>query len=118
MTDPVIGYYVHHQGSGHAHRALSIARACEVPVTGLSTAPPPSGWPGRWVTLADDAAPGPLEDQDAGGRLHYVPVGNAGLRSRMSAISTWIEQEQPALMMVDVSVEVAALSRLHGVPVV
>lgn len=118
QTDPVIGYYVHHQGAGHAHRALSISRACALPVTGLSTAPAPAGWPGGWVSLADDAEPEPLEDKDAHDRLHYVPVGGDGLRSRMSAISGWIDQQRPALMVVDVSVEVATLSRLHGVPVV
>lgn len=117
-VDPVIGYYVHHQGAGHAHRALSISRACALPVTGLSTAPAPAGWPGRWVQLADDTEPEPVEDKDAHNRLHYVPIGSDGLRSRMSAISAWIEQQRPALMMVDVSVEVAALCRLHGVPVV
>ena len=118
QTDPVIGYYVHHQGSGHAHRALSISRACALPVTGLSTAAAPAGWPGQWVRLADDTEPEPLEDKDAHDRLHYVPLGGAGLRSRMNAISGWIEQQRPALMVVDVSVEVATLSRLHGVPVV
>ena len=118
QTDPVIGYYVHHQGSGHAHRALSISRACAMPITGLSTAPAPAGWPGRWVRLADDTEPEPTQDQDANNRLHYVPVGGGGLRSRMSVISGWLEQQRPVLMMVDVSVEVATLCRLHGVPVV
>ena len=36
----------------------------------------------------------------------------------MAALSAWIERAQPTLMVVDVSVEVAALCRLHGVPVV
>ena len=36
----------------------------------------------------------------------------------MAAISRWIEQTTPELMIVDVSVEVALLARLHGIPVV
>jgi hypothetical protein len=36
----------------------------------------------------------------------------------MAAISAWISQAAPAVMMVDVSVEVSVLARLMGVPVV
>lgn len=36
----------------------------------------------------------------------------------MAMISRWIVHTRPALMVVDVSVEVALLARLHGVPVV
>jgi len=116
-SGPLVGYYVHHQGQGHAHRALSIASAGSLPVTALSSGVRPQGWTGQWISLADDAGAHPDQHLDAGGRLHYVPVGHAGLRSRMAAISAWIEAHQPALMVVDVSVEVALLARLHGVPV-
>lgn len=115
---PLIGYYVHHQGHGHTHRALSIASASELRITALSSAVRPDGWPGDWVTLDDDAGAHPGDDLDAGGRLHYVPTHHDGLRSRMAAISAWIEKARPDLMVVDVSVEVALLARLHGVPVV
>ncbi|MGI4895810.1 MAG: glycosyltransferase, partial [Janthinobacterium lividum] len=77
------------------------------------------GWPGDWVVLDRDDAP-PLDEVSAtaGGRLHWVPVGHRGLRSRMSAVAAWIERAQPTLMVVDVSVEVTLLARLCGVPVV
>lgn len=115
-----VGYYVHHQGSGHTHRALSISQAlpADVTVTGLSTAPKPTGWPAEWVQLADDAGALPTQGLTAGGRLHYVPLGHDGLRTRMAQIADWIDQHQPDLMIVDVSVEVALLARLHGVRVV
>lgn len=115
---PVIGYYVHHQGRGHAHRALAISAASELTITGLSSGPRPNGWAGDWVDLPDDAGAHLSADLDAGGRLHYAPRDHRGLRTRMATISAWIEKHRPRLMVVDVSVEVALLARLHGVAVV
>lgn len=120
----VTGYYIHHHGHGHLHRAGTIARAAArshgTVVTGLSSRARPAGWFGPWVTLADDAGsaePTP-DNPTAFGRLHWVPTGHAGLRSRAAAVSAWIAAADPAVMVVDVSVEVALLARLHGVPVV
>jgi predicted glycosyltransferase len=114
----VIGYYVHHQGKGHLHRAQALAAALDVPVTGLSSLPAPTGWRGDWVELPrDDQADHPT-DVTAGDQLHWVPRHDTGLRGRTAAISAWIERAQPRLVVVDVSVEVALLVRLHGVPVV
>ena len=113
-----IGYYVHHQGGGHARRALAIARECATPVTGLSTLPKPEAWPGPWIRLErDDLAVSPLEPT-ANGSLHWAPVDDEGMRRRMARISAWIADAEPTLFVSDVSVEVAALARLHGVPVV
>jgi len=117
-TGPLVGYYVHHQGRGHAHRALSIASASTLAITALSSGVRPQGWTGDWVSLPDDAGAHRDSDLDAGDRLHYVPLGHPGLRSRMAAVSSWIETHRPDLMVVDVSVEIALLARLHGVGVV
>jgi hypothetical protein len=114
----MIGYYVHHQGSGHGHRAVSVNRLAGVELTGLSTAPRPAGWTGPWVDLPDDAGVGPEVDVTAHGRLHYVPLGSRGLSRRMAMIAAWIEAARPEALVVDVSVEVALLARLHGLPVV
>ncbi|MCW2735758.1 glycosyltransferase [Nocardioides sp.] len=116
----MIGYYVHHQGSGHLHRAMTVAPHLPGPVTGLSSLPRPPAWPGPWLQLArDDAAPSYGEaDVTAGGRLHWVPLGDEGLRGRMSALAGWIDRESPSALVVDQSVEVCLLARLHGVPVV
>ncbi|MCR6033264.1 glycosyl transferase [Nocardioides sp. zg-579] len=118
-----IGYYVHHVGRGHLHRATSVAAELArggAEVTGLSTLPRPAGWPGPWVELApDDVGADPDRDRvTAGGRLHWVPAHHAGLRSRAAAISAWLAGAAPRAVVVDVSVEVCLLARLHGVPVV
>jgi hypothetical protein len=114
----MIGYYIHHQGSGHRHRASSVQRLAEVEITGLSTAPRPADWLAAWVDLPDDAGRGPEQDVTAHGRLHYVPLHSRGLSARMAMISAWVETARPEAMVVDVSVEVALLARLHGLPVV
>lgn len=120
----MIGYYIHHQGRGHLSRALAIARELGQPVTGLSSLPRPAGWPGDWVELplddlheGSDAARGST-DHDAHGRLHWVPLDSPGLRGRMAVIAGWISSSRPRAVVVDVSVEVCLLVRLHGVPVV
>lgn len=117
-----VGYYVHHQGSGHLHRAQTVATALPGPVTGLSSLPRPDGWIGDWVRLPrDDAAPAgysPARDVTATGRLHWVPLDDDGLRGRMSVLASWIGQADPRALVVDQSVEVCLLGRLHGVPIV
>ncbi|MEW2166656.1 glycosyltransferase [Streptomyces sp. NPDC007084] len=114
----MIGYYVHHQGSGHLNRARTIARHCPLPVTGLSTLPRPGDWPGPWVRLPadDDGDPTAFGDVTAGGRFHWAPILHAGLRGRMALIAQWIADTSPRLLVCDVSVEVAALARLLGTP--
>lgn len=130
---PKIGWYIHHQGSGHLHRAMTMARelACVGwHVTGLSSLPRPEQWPGAWVELERDVANSGYygagasaefhpdrKDVTAGGSLHFVPIGYPGLRRRSAQISTWIDSCRPRLMVVDVSVEIAVLTRLHGIPV-
>lgn len=114
-----VGYYVHHHGRGHLHRAAAIAAALDLPVTGLSSLPRPSDWAGEWVSLPLDVAEGaPPKDQTAHGRLHWVPTGTDGLRERMAMVAAWIAAARPRVFVSDVSVEVALLARLHGVPVV
>ena len=114
----MIGYYVHHVGSGHLHRARAIADAVRQPVTGLSSLPRPQGWRGHWIELARDDVGPTSGDVTAGGRLHWAPTHDPGLRGRMSRFSSWIDSAAPALVVVDVSAEVAVLARLHGVPVI
>jgi hypothetical protein len=114
----MIGYYIHHQGRGHSNRALAIAAELDQPVTGLSSLPRPAGWVGDWIELPrDDDAVDP-QDVDALGRLHWVPLRDPGMMRRMARISHWMADARPLVMIVDVSVEVALLARLFGVPVV
>ncbi|MFD3695174.1 glycosyltransferase [Streptomyces sp. NPDC058646] len=113
----MIGYYVHHQGSGHLHRARCIAAHLQGPVTILSSLPEPPAWTGGWVSLPPDGDDAPV-DPTARGRLHWVPLHHPEHRERMGAIAEWIRQERPALFVSDVSVEAATLARLMGTPVV
>ncbi|PFG65582.1 hypothetical protein B0O41_0348 [Propionibacteriaceae bacterium ES.041] len=127
----VIGWYAHHHGSGHLTRARVVAAALDRPVTLLTSRerPPEPGPFADWVELppdwttpelgSDPAGSDPAEeDPTARGVLHWVPRRHPGLRDRMAAISAWIQRHRPAAMVVDVSVEVAGLARLHGIPVI
>ncbi len=110
----MIAYYVHHHGSGHVNRALAIAGRLRTPVVGLSTLAEPAGWPGRWVRLPDDAE-GAVSDVTAHGTLHWAPLRHKGFHDRMAMISASLADAR--VLVSDVSVEVALLARLHGVPV-
>ena len=115
----MIGYYVHHQGSGHRTQMCCIARHLRNPLTVLSSTGRPSGWDQGWIDLAPDVGPSSnAEDCSARGVLHWAPRRDAHLRARMARIAEWIDSAQPTLMIIDVSVEVAILARLLGVPVV
>lgn len=87
-------------------------------MTGLSSLGRPPSWQGSWVPLDRDDAATSVRDATARGSLHWVPLGDTGLRSRMAALSRWIETSRPRAIVVDVSVEMVLLARLHGVPVV
>ncbi|EJL29599.1 hypothetical protein [Novosphingobium sp. AP12] len=111
-----IGYYVHHHGAGHYARAAAIAAACDWPVTLLGT-----GIGDRGIDLSDDRpASGQFDGQDAANcrpaAIHYAPLDHEGVRMRVARISDWIAAARPALMVVDVSAEVAMLARLASVP--
>jgi hypothetical protein len=114
----MIGYYIHHQGRGHINRALAITAELDQPVTGLSSQPRPVGWIGDWIELPRDDDGVDPHEIDAHGRLHWVPLHDRGLSGRMAKISRWIGDSRPQVVVVDVSVEVAVLARLFGVPVI
>ena len=118
-----VGYYAHHHGHGHLARAGAVLSHLQAEATALTSSPLASQLEKitNIVSLPLDtdlpdnlhARAVPLPDF-----LHYAPTGGAGLRDRMAQIAAWIAQSQPALLVVDVSVEVALLGRLLGVPVV
>lgn len=111
----MIGYYVHHHGVGHITRASQIARHLRSGVIGFSSLERPEDWPGEWVHLSSDLTDTP-EDPHAGGVLHWAPVHHEGFSKRMATLSQHMARLD--LMVVDVSVEVSLLARLHGVPTV
>jgi len=113
-----IGYYVHHHGAGHRARAAAIAAACDWPIVLLGT-----GMGERGIDLPDDRPrSGRFDGDDAAhcrpAALHYAPLDHSGVRLRVARIAEWIAQERPALMVIDVSVEVAMLARLASVPTI
>lgn len=141
----MIGVYAHHQGSGHVQRALSVAAALDDEVTVLTSArihADANPDPGRIrilplpldydeagtdaATGTDEATgPGPVAgdgpadpDPTAGGRLHWVPLRQAGLRQRMTMLAEWIGRDAPEVFWSDISVEVTLAARLTGTPVV
>ena len=113
----MIGYYVHHVGRGHLRNAVCIASALDHEVTGLSSLARPVEWSGPWIELDRDDT-GPAADPSAHGALHWAPLHDQGLATRMARIAAWVAATRPAALVVDVSVEVAAFGRLMGIPVV
>lgn len=122
----MIGWYAHHHGRGHVHRALALAAhlaEAGEQVAVLSSTPRPGGATVPWVELPRDDdglgdGMGQPSDPTAHGHLHWVPRGHDGLRARTAAVSSWVAEHRPRALVVDVSQEVALLARLHGVPVV
>lgn len=114
----MIGYYVHHHGSGHLRRMMAVTAEVAEPVTVLSSLPPPPGCVLPWLRLARDDVGRDVVDAEAAGTLHWVPRYDDGLRKRAAQIVGWVEQQRPTLVVVDVSVEVTVLVRLTGTPVV
>lgn len=111
-----VGYYVHHHGHGHWRRAQAIAQALTCPVTLLGSALPPLPAPLQRLDLPGDTAPGMQVEHFA--TLHYAPLNVPGLRERMALLADWMHRHWPCLLVVDVSVEVALLARLLGVPTI
>ncbi|WP_062732739.1 glycosyltransferase [Sphingobium abikonense] len=125
MTRP-IGYFVHHQGRGHAERCAAIAHAM------------PSSRPLTIFCACDDIFPAlpanadiviipslfePTGDEAASmdwvstpATLHCAPLGWPGIRSAMGQITSWFQDSDPALMICDVSAEIAQLARICSVP--
>lgn len=118
-----IGYYVHHQGDGHLQRALAIAANAPERIVLMGTGLAGRTRDVRCIDLPDDRASGPDFSGQDGARtrplaLHYAPLDHDGVRRRMSLVAQWIALENPALVVVDVSVEMAMLARLCATPVV
>ena len=122
------GYFVHHQGRGHAERCAAIANALPPgrPVTifcardDIFPALPPQARIVRIPSLfeADSAGPPALDVARTPASMHCAPLGWRTVRDAMAAMSRWWAEADPALMVVDVSAEVAQMARLCSVPVV
>jgi len=120
----MIGYYVHHHGAGHLARALAITSPEPGAFTLLGTGLAGRTHPVSAIDLPDDRPAGTTvfdgEDgmADRPEALHYAPLNHEGVRRRMAQLTAWIQAARPALMVIDVSVEIAMLARLAATPTV
>ena len=94
----VIGYYVHHVGRGHLHRARCDRRApAPSRVTGLSSLPRPADWPGD---VARAAARRRRRRPRRPHRRRRAALGaardHAACATRMAAIAGWIARPRPS----------------------
>lgn len=112
----MIGWYVHHHGTGHLNRMLSIRAHVDMPVTAFSSRP------GEGVqSLPIDIDPprsAACATADPATGFHYAPLGVDGIRQRMTLLAQWVGRHNPDVFVVDVSVEVAAMMRLLSVPTI
>lgn len=121
-----IGFFIHHQGRGHARRCEAIIRHLpERPIV-IFTADP------SIITLRQDnisivrlpemiAQPSrtnALHEQIAPRNMHCVPLGVRAQTEHMGILAHWMMEADPALMFIDVSAEIAMLCRILSVPAV
>ena len=129
---PVVGWYVHHHGAGHLTRLLAVRPHLDADVVVFSSLAPPAALPEAttWVELPRDdhevvaadgtsrrpGDPGSGADPTVRGLLHWAPLHHDGHAGRLATLASWIADARPRAFVVDVSVEVALLVRLLGVP--
>lgn len=125
MTRP-FGYFVHHQGRGHAERCAAIAQAlpADRPLVIFSArddifpALPPQARvvriPSLFEPRGDEA--GAMDHLPTPATLHCAPLGWPGIRHAMAVLANWFDTADPALMICDVSAEIAQLCRICSVP--
>ncbi|MEM9691321.1 MAG: glycosyl transferase [Myxococcota bacterium] len=120
-----IGFFVHHQGHGHAARCKAILAHLQPRPTTIFCAAPELFDEGvrsevDVVRLPDFHGDPPRSE--ALGRvpscsaLDCAPLGLETLRRTMGLLAGWMAERDPVLMVVDVSAEISMLARLCSVP--
>ena len=125
MTAP-IGYFVHHQGRGHAERAAAIAAALPpdrpiVLFTARADIFPALPAQARVVTIPSlfeppVAPPAGFPHDRTPETLHCAPLGWETITQAVATIAAWFDTARPALFVTDVSAELAQLARIASVP--
>lgn len=121
-----IGYFVHHQGRGHAKRCAAIVELLAPrPVAVFCADPGLLPLMGEHVTVipiadfhAQPAATSALHEIAAADGLDCAPVGVQAITDSMTRLARWFDEAKPALLVVDVSSEVTLLARLCSIPTV
>ena len=120
-----LGYFLHHQGRGHAERCAAILAALPAarPVTIFCARPdlvPVTRDRTRIVAIPSLFEPTGRERSadwiETPETLHCAPVGWPGIRTAMGQIAGWFAEADPALIVCDVSAEIAQLARICSVP--
>ena len=121
-----VGYFVHHQGRGHAERAAAIANAliehrdvtlfCARPeiFPGLDDRVEVVQLPSLFEPTGQEApamAALPMPDTD-----HCAPLGWPSITEAFATLSGWFAAAKPSLFVSDVSAELGQLARLCSVP--
>jgi hypothetical protein len=125
-----IGYFVHHQGRGHAERAAAVVNAlsADIPVTLFCARDD------IFPALADNVtirvipslfeAPSGLADRAdlasvrTPATLHCAPLGWSTITEAVATITAWFAETKPSLFITDVSAELAQLARIASIPCV
>ncbi|RUR29034.1 glycosyltransferase [Vreelandella nanhaiensis] len=122
-----ISFFVHHQGRGHARRTMAIIRefSPDRPVSVMTA--DPSLFDGfereiELIALPDmigaDVPTQALFDQPTPSVMHCVPMGVVEMRQTMRRILDHLDDTDTGLFVIDVSAELALLSRIASVPAV
>ncbi|WP_062229322.1 glycosyltransferase [Aureimonas frigidaquae] len=126
MTKP-IAFFVHHQGRGHANRTMALIERMspDRPVTILTAGPELFDGFERPVDIVrlpnmiGAAVPTPrLFAEPTPQVMHCVPLGLAEMRRTMRLIVDALDERDVGLFVVDVSAEIALLSRIASTPCV
>ncbi|MFO6464257.1 glycosyltransferase [Jannaschia sp. KMU-145] len=119
------GYFLHHQGRGHIERCAAIVAGLppDRPLTLFCARPDLVGStragveivpiPSLFEATGDERPADWIETPET---LHCAPVGWPGIRRAMAEITGWFARADPALIVCDVSAEVAQLARICSVP--
>ncbi len=122
-----ISFFVHHQGRGHANRTMALVSefAKERPVSVLTAGPHLFEGFHRDIEIValpnmiGAGVPTPrLYAEPTPQVMHCVPLGLSEMRRTMRTILDHLDDRQVGLFVVDVSSEIALLSRIASVPAV
>lgn len=121
-----IAFYVHHHGSGHFTRVAQILnklKGLDITLLGSNLQPFAHLLPDDVHVIhlpMDTRSSEDLHFQNGNhvDALHYAPLNIKGINDRVAIMTTFFQQKQPLLLIVDVSVEVTLLARLAGVPTI
>lgn len=115
----MIGYYAHQHGSGHLNFARLFAKVFDDKICTFSSLKKPEALKGQFVQLADENPDGTARSENqipVPDYLHYSPVGQRSIQLRSAQILKEVLERNIKLMIVDVSVEIAALMRASSIP--